>query len=96
MVSLIKKLDYYSINKSIKIEGKNSYNTFIGGLMTIVFSITYLCGIFYFGSELWLKQKPTVVVFAADFTDPFPIPVNDDNFNIYFCVVLRLLWNPFH
>ncbi len=36
------------------------------------------------------KQKPTVIVSAADYTDPYPIPVNDENFNLYLSIT-----NPF-
>ena len=83
MIRLIKKLDFNSINESIKIEGKNNYKTFFGGIMTILLAITYFIGVIYFGSELWLKQKPIIIVSASDFAHPFPISVNDESFNVY-------------
>lgn len=83
MIGLIKKLDFFSINQSIKIEGQNNYKTLFGGIMTILLALTYITGVIYFGSELWLKQKPKVIVSAANFENPFPISVNIQAFNIY-------------
>lgn len=60
-VKAIKKIDFMSDSPKLKIEGSNSYKTFIGGFINLVLIILSIIGIIYFGQELVIKKQPIVV-----------------------------------
>lgn len=83
LLSSIKKLDLYSYNLKIKIEGNDNYRTVLGGIISILLFVSYLTGMIYFGKELWEKKHPVVIISANDYPIPDKIQLKEDFFNLY-------------
>lgn len=70
------------VSPTLKIEGKDSYQTPFGGILNIFLIILSVLGTIYFGKELILKQEPQVVISLTEGHQVGPFEIRNSGFNI--------------
>lgn len=79
----ISQVDYMAIPPQLKIEGKDGYQTPVGGFINIVLIILSIIGTVYFGQELWVKQNPNVVSSQTVNKQVGPFKIENNEFMVY-------------
>lgn len=83
--ALFTMLDFNGYSPSIRIDSKKIYQTVAGGIISLMYFISMSTGIVYFCSQMWTKVDPIVITSTYD-VEPYPIPLSDSDFNIYFSI----------
>ena len=83
IVSAIRKSDFLGESPKLKVNGLSSFQTFIGGFISLVLIILSLIGVGYFGKELFLKENPMVIQSIKDFDIVGPFKFGLSSFDIY-------------
>lgn len=76
-------LDLMTNSPQLRVEGKRSYQTTIGGIINLLLIIATFVGIIYFGQELWNKSEPMVVVSSMESQDVGPFKFGLDGFMVF-------------
>lgn len=76
-------LDLMTNSPQLRVEGKRSYQTTIGGIINLLLIIATLVGIIYFGQELWNKSEPMVVVSSMESQEVGPFKFGLDGFMVF-------------
>ena len=83
-MSLIENLDNLGKEFRFNIKGKYSYKTVTGGVLSIILNLTSVVLVFYFGQDMWFKEKPKTYT-KSSIRDKTPIvDLSGLNFNIPF------------
>lgn len=77
------KFDYMSNGPNLKVEGKRSYQTAIGGIINIILIILSFIGICYFGLQMLNKTEPIVVESSMEGHQVGPYSVGEGGFNLF-------------
>lgn len=83
---IIKKIDILSEPPNLKRSKEDTYKTFTGGLFTFLVFLTSLVGVTFFGLELILKQKPSIVNAEVQFDTVGPFEISQNDINVFFSV----------
>jgi len=81
--NMVKRFDFMSSGPTLKIEGKNSYETFIGGFISCVLVILSIIGAVYFGKELWQRKQAMVVDSSLEATSLGPFKIKPEVLDLY-------------
>ena len=77
--------DILSPAPKLRVNTKSSYKTIFGGVISIILIITTLTAIFYFGSELIVKNEPVAVNSIKNY-DTMDFGINSNEYNIFFAL----------
>lgn len=81
--SILLSFDLMTDSPNLKIEGKNCYQTAIGGIMNVILTILSVIGIIYFGLSLIIKADPLVVESSMEGHQVGPFNINEKEFNLF-------------
>ena len=86
IISKIKKADVLAEAPKLKVNNSSSYQTFIGGLISLSLIFLSIIGSLYFGKELYNKDNPIIIDSISDFDEITPLYLNNSAFEFYFVV----------
>lgn len=84
---ILEKLDFYGKTFNLNLRGKESYNTMLGGIISLFIWIGTLGLLYYFGQELWLKQEPKYLS-RIRYADQSPW-ISTDKVDFYFAIQVK-------
>jgi hypothetical protein len=80
--SKISKFDLMTDSPNLRIEGKKSYQTTVGGCMNLIVIILSFIGTIYFGLQMINKTEPIVVQSSMDGHQVGPYNISKEGFNV--------------
>ena len=80
--SFIKKLDLVAIEQKIQMNDHSRFQTFVGGLITIILIILIIISSVYFGQELWKKANPKVFINTKQVDEIKAVEIDPKDFYI--------------
>jgi hypothetical protein len=82
MKKLIHSCDFLGFSPSLHINSKKLYQSTFTAILSILVAFVSLLCVGYFGSDLFLKSTPTVVVTREDLEDFGPYNLSSTEFNM--------------
>lgn len=79
----ISKFDFMTDSPNLRVEGRKSYQTTIGGLINLIVLILSFIGVIYFGLQMINKTEPIVVQSAMDGHSVGPYKIDKTGFNAF-------------
>lgn len=86
MLNFLRSIDFMSFTPKLKVNNKSTYQTVIGGLISMILTILTLVGIGYFSQELLFKNEPIAIESIKAFNQVGPYENNNDDYNLFVAV----------
>lgn len=77
------KFDFLAPKPQLYVDGKSSFRTTFGALLSIAIISFTITGAIYFGKELFYREEPNVVISALE-VDSSSVMLNETDYYIYF------------
>src|SRR5690349_359549 len=84
MKQLIVKCDFIGFQPSLQVEEQQIFKSTFTGIVSILITIVSILCAGYFGSELFTKTTPTVLVTTEMLADMSPVNISASNYNMMF------------
>jgi hypothetical protein len=77
---LLRFSDIYGYVPSLQVNNKKSFQTDIGGILSILTGIVVVLSVWYFGKEILYKTQPNVMYSNLNYPDPLRVNFTQNNF----------------
>lgn len=84
-INIVKYLDFLSSPPALKINQQPCYQTYFGGIISLIIFSCTIVGVVYFGSELFTKIEPVAIISAKDF-DTLEFNIAPLDYSIYIAI----------
>ena len=90
MLTFLKDIDRVGKNFNFNIDGKDTFRTGLGGVISILYYIALIAMFGYFGKDLFIRQDPNFIQ-RIDYLENYPILTLNKIFILpIFSLILKL------